>query len=398
MTLRTQLTPVSFHLRNFNKYSSLDLTAAQNGNLTLIGENAAGKTTLANCFFPMLIDGSIATPSFNSAKGTDRLESTGTPRNSQRDTRNFESMLLGWGPGAMKVRTGYSYLFLRSKTRQVILGLGAHRAVGELRKPTWWFVATSDDVTTDLDIVTTNADGNSLDEDAFRTANAGLGKQLHVFNQAPAYREYVATQIYGFSNGEALGKLAAVYRLLASPILTGGNARFTPIREALKNAQEGIDSQVISQVADSQREVNRTKGVLQRLKKAEERLQRMKKEIFWRNLNHLREAILDPYSQVHQDFEGKQETVSQNQQTISQVTQQLTLMAANLTQIEDTLKGLRQEKANQDGIVQRRKEYEQQITSLQQRLVTYRKQQEQLTELRKKLAAVTTKQGAVTAQ
>ncbi|AKP64449.1 chromosome segregation ATPase [Levilactobacillus koreensis JCM 16448] len=398
MTVRHQLTPVSFHLRNFNKYSSLDLAAAKNGNLTLIGENAAGKTTLANCFFPMLIDGSIATPSFNSAKGTDRLESTGTPRNSQRDTRNFESMLLGWGPGAMKVRTGYSYLLLQSKTRQVILGLGAHRAVGELRKPTWWFVVISDDVTDALSIVTTDADGSSLGEEAFRAANAGLGEQLHLFNQAPAYREYVATQVYGFSNGEALGKLAAVYRLLASPILTGGNARFTPIREALKNAQEGIDSQVIGRVADSQREVNRTKGVLQRLKKAEERLQRMKKEIFWRNLNHLREATLDPYSQVHQDFEGKQETVSQNQQTIGRVTQQLELMATNLTQVEDTLKGLRQEKANQNGIVQRRKEYEQQITSLQQRLLTYRKQQEQLTELRKKLATVATQQSELTTQ
>lgn len=51
------LVPVSYHLRNFNKYAKLDMQAARNGNLTLIGENAVGKTTLANCFFPMLIDG-----------------------------------------------------------------------------------------------------------------------------------------------------------------------------------------------------------------------------------------------------------------------------------------------------------------------------------------------------
>lgn len=54
---RETLTPVSFHLRNFNNYTTLDLPASENGNLTLIGENSAGKTTLANCFFPMLIDG-----------------------------------------------------------------------------------------------------------------------------------------------------------------------------------------------------------------------------------------------------------------------------------------------------------------------------------------------------
>lgn len=229
MKLREQLTPVSFHLRSFNKYGALDLPAAENGNLTLIGENAAGKTTLANCFFPMLIDGSIATPSFNSAKGTDKLTQTGNPRNSERESRNFESMLLGWGNGAMKVRTGYSYMYLRSQKRQVILGLGAHRAVGETRKPTWWFVVISNQPEADLQLVTTRTDGTGLNENEFREANAGLGKQLRVFNQAVNYREYAATQVYGFTSGESLGKLAAVYRLLASPILTAGNARFTPI-------------------------------------------------------------------------------------------------------------------------------------------------------------------------
>ena len=108
MTQSTTLRPVSFHLRNFNKYLHLDLEASAKGNLTLVGENAAGKTTLANCFFPMLVDGSIATPSFNPAKGTDRLDKTGSARNSSRESRNFDSMLLGWGPSAMLVRTGYT--------------------------------------------------------------------------------------------------------------------------------------------------------------------------------------------------------------------------------------------------------------------------------------------------
>lgn len=46
--MTAQLVPISYHLRNFNKYVKLDMTAAENGNLTLIGENAVGKTTLAN--------------------------------------------------------------------------------------------------------------------------------------------------------------------------------------------------------------------------------------------------------------------------------------------------------------------------------------------------------------
>lgn len=213
MALRQHLAPVSFHLRDFNKYTTLDLDAATNGNLTLIGENATGKTTLANCFFPMLIDGSIATPSFNPAKGTERLELAGNPRNSVRDTRNFEGMLLGWGSGSMKVRTGYSYMVLRSTTRQVILGIGAYRNVGEVRKPTWWFVVIGDHES-DLQLVTTDNNGHGLGKEEFVATNQAIADQLTVFDQATEYREYVATRVYGFTSGEELGKLAHIGFLL----------------------------------------------------------------------------------------------------------------------------------------------------------------------------------------
>lgn len=134
--MTAQLVPISYHLRNFNKYVKLDMTTAENGNLTLIGENVVGKTTLANCFFPMLIDGAITTPSFNPAKNTEKVSQSASVRNSSRDTRTFESMLLGWGPGAMKVRTGYSYVHFRSDQRQVLLGLGATRVQDDPRRPT----------------------------------------------------------------------------------------------------------------------------------------------------------------------------------------------------------------------------------------------------------------------
>ena len=84
------LVPVSYHLRNFNKYAKLDMQAAKNGNLTLIGENAVGKTTLANCFFPMLIDGAITTPSFNPAKNTEKVsQSRSHPRTRRSPQTNM---------------------------------------------------------------------------------------------------------------------------------------------------------------------------------------------------------------------------------------------------------------------------------------------------------------------
>lgn len=396
MTRQAQLVPVSFHLRNFNKYTQLDLKASERGNLTLIGENAAGKTTLANCFFPMLIDGSIATPSFNPAKGTDRIDSHGKPRNSARDTRTFDSMFLGWGAGAMKVRTGYTYMRLGSTQRQVILGIGAHRTVGENRKPTWWFVVIGDQ-SDPLALVTTDKDGQGLLKDDFIAANAGLGSKLVVFDQVTAYQEYVTSQVYGFDSVSVLEKLANVYRLLASPILTAGNARFTPIREALKNAQAGIDSQVIEEVAASQRDVNRMNGMLQRIVKVRERLAKMKKEIFWRNLNHLESAQLRDYNKAHQNFERKQTAKSRFEKQITTLTEQLELLAENSKKAETELADLRREQAKQDEIKGRRKQYTDQIETLKQQLKTYKAQQADLAEQQDELLAAEQEQAGLEA-
>lgn len=369
MTLNPQLIPVSYHLRHFNKYDTLDLPAAANGNMTLIGENAVGKTTLANCFFPMLVDGSIATPSFNPAKSTDKVSQSATARNSQRDTRTFDSMLLGWGPGALKVRTGYSYVLFRSVKRQVILGLGARRVSGETRQHTWWFVVISDDAAgAPLTVVTTDDAGQCLEEKAFQEANGALGDQLQVFTTAVAYRDYVATHIYGFSDGKTLGLLANDYRLLASPTLTSGNEKFSPIKGALKNAQEGIDPMVIAAVANSQRDVNQYHGLLRRIEDAQRRLRRMKNAIFLANLNYLEATQLRPYNQAYTANEQAKEEKTQAEQEKQQYETQLTTLTAAENEASGAVKELQRANAEQAAVTERRRQYADQIKTAQDNL------------------------------
>lgn len=392
----TKLVPVSLHLRNFNKYIKLDLTASEKGNLTLIGKNAAGKTTLANCFFPLLIDGSIATPSFNPAKGTERLDSSGKPRNSARDTRTFDSMLLGWGNGAMKVRTGYTYMRLASSERQVILGIGAHRVTGEKRKPTWWFVVISEQVDSELTVVTTNEAGDSLSKTEFIDANTALGTQFRVFDNAAAYQEYVAAQVYSFDSA-TLTKLTAVYRLLASPILTGGDARFTPIREALKNAQAGIDDQVIVKVAASQRELNRMNSLLKRIEVVQGRLAKIKNDVFWSNLNNLNATFLKDYGAAHQDFENQRQGRDEYRRKIDEYVSQIKLITKSLKKLEDKLAVLRQEVANQNSIMSQRKSYTDQINALEKEILTYENVQQQLADKSDQAVKVEQEQAAAQA-
>lgn len=385
MSLTNQLVPISFHLRQFNKYVKLDLKASEAGNITFIGENAVGKTTLANCFFPMLIDGSISTPSFNPAKGVDKLAQNINPRNSARDTRNFESMLLGWGANAMKVRTGYSYLHLRSSRRQVILGIGATRISGDSKKPTWWFIVNCTDIDNELNIITTDDQGYGLNKDDFIHANKHLNEQLVVFDTATDYREYAATKIYGFSDGETLGRLASVYRLLASPILTAGNARFTPIRDSLKNAQEGIDPDLINQVANSQREVNRMNAVLQHLQNGQKRLKKIKTEIFWRNLNHLKEVLLDPYSEQYRDFSSEEIKVEAAKKKINLLYDQKQIISDQLLTQSEKLDQLRFKKAEQQSNKQSSQNISEQIKIYRQQLNIYNEQSVQLSKLNRTL-------------
>lgn len=370
MMNKEMLTPVSFHLRNFNNYIQLDIPVSKRGNFTLIGENAAGKTTLANCFFPMLVDGSIATPSFNPAKGTDKIERTST-RNSKNDTRTFESMLLGWGKGAMKVRTGYSYVLLKSKSRQVIIGIGAHRAVGENRKLTWWFVATSNNVNEELVLMTTDKNNLALEKDAFTKINAALGNSFRVFSQLGEFQSYIAENIYGFTDIRSLHQLANTYRLLASPILTAGNARLTPILEAMKNAQEGIDSQIISSVAATQRGVNRKRALLERISRGQDRLKRLKKEIFWRNFNRLNERYLDPYSKLLQQINELNDKKEKAQKDFSVYSNQLKLLKYQLEKASETVSKLQEQKAKQKSITEQRENKLAVVKLLKQQLKNY---------------------------
>ncbi|WP_461218572.1 SbcC/MukB-like Walker B domain-containing protein [Lapidilactobacillus salsurivasis] len=374
MSLAEHLVPISFHLRQFNLYPSLDLQAAANGNLTLVGENAVGKTTLANCFFPMLVNGSIATPSFNPEKNFDRLEKQSAPRSSQQDARTFESMLLGWGPGAMKVRTGYVYQVLRSRYRQVILGLGAHRAVGDPRKPTWWFVVLSSDPHAHLNLVTTDEQGQGLDQTEFVAANHELGEQLHVFEQNSEYQRFVAAKIYGFTDSQDLTRLAADYRILASPILTAGNGRFAPILTALKNAQEGIDPNFINTVAETQREVNQTKRKLARIKFAESRLNRLKKQLFWRNLNRINELYLQPFSQLREELDQWRGQAATADQKITKLTKQRTILQPQLVQLEAKIAALQEALAQQNNLQKQRRNCQQTIKTTQALLASAQRQ------------------------
>lgn len=378
MNFKEKLVPVSFHLRNFNTYISLDIKASENGNLTLIGENTAGKTTLANCFFPMLVDGSIATPSFNPAKGTDKLDKTAKVRNSSRDSRTFETMLLGWGTGAMKVRTGYSYMLMKSKKRQAIVGIGAYRAVGENRQPIWWFVALSDDPKAKLDFSAVDDEGKSLSKNDFIKRNENLAAEFKVFTNVNDFQNYVSEKLYGFTDPHNLNRLATTYRLLASPILTAGSGRLTPILAAMKNAQEEIDNQIIDSVADTQRDVNQKNFTNQRIERAQKRLRKIKKEIFWRNLNWMQQSIVVPYSKQQQELERLKGNSERFQQKFQRCTQQLEQIAPLIKEVDQRVVELKERKIKQDSIEEQRRDKKKQIELLEKEIDWYQELQERL--------------------
>ena len=355
------LHPVSYHLRDFGQYLALDLEAAELGNMTLLGANAVGKTTLANAFYPVLIDGSIATPNFNPARSSDTVSQGINPRNTTRDKRTFNSMLLGWGPAAFAVRTGYTYMVLASSRRQVVLGIGAHRQRDGLKSATWWFVLESQ---APIDLICTDAAGHGLDKQAFVEANAPHQDALKVFKRWDEYRSYVAMTVYGFDGGEALGKLANAYRLLASPILTGGSARFAPIPEALRLAQEPIDrEQVIGPLAMSQRALNQSLAAQAELANGIKRLEQIRTTLFWGNLNHLNEddGLLAQHLRLTEQEAAAVEAVRVADLAIHQLETQLEMSGDERDRADDQLQTLLKRLAEQDSLARVRLDLDRQI-------------------------------------
>ncbi|MFD1428828.1 SbcC/MukB-like Walker B domain-containing protein [Lacticaseibacillus mingshuiensis] len=383
------LHPWDFHLRDFGQYVKLDFAASETGNVTLLGENAVGKTTLANAFFPVLVDGSIATPSFNSAKDTDSVGRSDTPHSTARDKRTFNSMLLGWGKGAQQIRTGYAYMRLRSSQRVVTLGIGAHRQADGRRGQTWWFILIQDDPNAPLTLVTTDVAGRGLDRDAFEIENMAFGDELKVFKDWEAYRSFSAREVYGFESGEALGRLANAYRLLASPILTGGNARFAPIPNALREAQEPIDfDQIIRPLAESHRDLNQMHAMRARMADAKQRLVKMREDLFWGNLNALKSPTLSDYAKAINQRDQAASAMGHAQAEIEALTTQLALVNAQVAQQKAQVEALRDALAAQKQIARSRHEKQQLIARLRQSLAELETRQAQISELDQAIAAL----------
>ncbi|WP_246287262.1 SbcC/MukB-like Walker B domain-containing protein [Lacticaseibacillus absianus] len=369
------LHPVSYHLRHFGQYTQLDLVAATDGNLTLLGANAVGKTTLANAFYPVLIDGSIATPNFNPARSSDAVSGSTDPRNTTRDKRTFNSMLLGWGPAQYQVRTGYTYMVFASAQRQVVLGIGAHRQTDGKKAATWWFVLVSREVAA---LTCVDDAGAALDKQGFIDANAGFGEELQVYDTWQAYRGAVARDVYGFDGGEALGKLANAYRLLASPILTGGSARFAPIPNALRMAQEPIDRVgIIEPLATSQRSLNQTLAQQHELQLGLARLDRIKQAQFWGNLNRLNatdDGLLPRHVTLAAQRDQAQAIVTNALATISQLAAQQDGYQTLREQADEVLAGLQERLADQASLERQRDYLDTQIANWRSELDLYQRQ------------------------
>ena len=390
------LRPVSYHLRDFGQYQSLDLAASDVGNISLLGVNAVGKTTLANSWFPVLIDGSIATPSFNPARSVEAILQSTNPRNTPRDTHTFQSMLLGWGPGAYKVRTGYTYMTLASQSRKLVLGIGAHRQSDGLKSQTWWFVLESQRIDA---LICVDAAGHGLEREDFRGHNLGFGEELVVFKSWEEYRSFVAHHVYGFSSGSELGKLANAYRLLASPFLSGGNARFSPILFALREAQEPIDrDQIIRPLAESNRQLNQTKAMLADLETGVKRLDRIKTELFWGNLNQLaepRDGMLNRHLKQMKLMGQAETAISAASAAIHQFETQIAMLKDNQTAAAAEVDALRQQLADQNVVETRRQSLAREIGELQKQLALYAKQQADLQQLDRAVDAAKQKLAAL---
>lgn len=208
-------------------------------------------------------------------------------------------------------------------------------------------------------------------KDEFSFRNADLGNEFRVFSQVSEFQSYVANNIYGFNDVRSLHQLANAYQLLASPILTAGNSRLTPILEAMKNAQEGIDAQIIESVADTQREVNRKRSTLDRIERGKKKLIKMKKEIFWRNLNRLQEKFLEGYGNQSKNLSEQKVNKEQLEKALDRLVEQLKILKPKLEQAQSKIQKLLQKQAQQNILEDQRQDKKNQKEFLEVQIRNY---------------------------
>ncbi|KRL67599.1 SbcC/MukB-like Walker B domain-containing protein [Companilactobacillus versmoldensis] len=208
-------------------------------------------------------------------------------------------------------------------------------------------------------------------KDEFSFRNADLGNEFRVFSQVSEFQSYVANNIYGFNDVRSLHQLANAYQLLASPILTAGNSRLTPILEAMKNAQEGIDAQIIESVADTQREVNRKRSTLDRIERGKKKLIKMKKEIFWRNLNRLQEKFLEGYGNQSKNLSEQKVNKEQLEKALDRLVEQLKILKPKLEQAQSKIQKLLQKQAQQKILEDQRQDKKNQKEFLEVQIRNY---------------------------
>ena len=268
------------------------------GRLLLRGNNGTGKTRALALLLPFLLDGEIRPA---------RVEPDGNPH------RRFEWHLL---LDRHADRTGYAWLeFGRldgDVPRFCTIGCGMRAVEGQTGLKSRWFFTTSGRLGGDLDLVDGTA--TPLNREALGELLAGRGE---VHEQAAAHRAAVDAALYGL--GQA--RYAALVDLLIElrrPQLTR-DLDEERLSKALSDALPGLESRIITEVADSYRTLDREAAELTGLESAGKAVA-VFNAVHHRHLQAEAAALADGARTAHGRYDHGQDKQRQARKHLAQAT------------------------------------------------------------------------------
>lgn len=125
--------------------------------------------------------------------------------------------------------------------------------------------------------------------------------------------------------------------------------------------------------------------MLARLARVNKRLAKLKKDIFWGNLNYLDQLALKDYSATQQRLTTAETKLDEAHRIIEDCEQQLVTVQRGLQDALENLNALREQQAVQKTIKAQRQQLQDMIANLNQRLATYQAQLQQIDETRQRV-------------
>lgn len=308
----------------------------QEGRMILRGTNGSGKSVTMQSFIPLLLDGK---------KTPERLDPFGNK------ARKIEDYVLGYGDDIKEENTSYLYMeFCKKETQNYLtIGMGLRGKKGQGVK--FWGFVIKDGRRIGKDIFLYKDVSNKIPLTKLELKNR-IGQGGEIVETQKEYAELVNNNVFGFETLEEYDEFIKLLIEIRTPKLSNGKGfRPSTVIEILSNSLRPLSDEDLRPVSESIDNMNKTKEQLEFLKQSKKAINKIKG--YYQTYNqYLLYSKAKTYQEENKNYQNSQleqenleQSISQKEQELSEVKKKIQDLDAKIKAVELQEEALRNSKA-----------------------------------------------------